>query len=448
MASTLYVSLVPRGAAGSPLHALPVPLDGLLANGCPLPEIEDRLLDAGDIEALASWHVFKPALEYGGGLCYRVIRDGKAVFSFFPAAPLASAIDASVDHPVRLSRFAHLRRDGDVLVLDSPRASGRVEVLASCGVELVACLAKAHTATQAAEPLSEDEQFVDVAIALLRAAGLVLPADADGQTAEDVEGHARGWEFHDLVMHGRSRTFRRDLPVGATYRFGTSPNAAASSSPSDGMATIPLARADVESLVAHDLPFTRVLESRRSLRFHAEQPISVATLGEFLFRTARATAFGVDSAARPDPRFRLYPGGGACHPLEIYVIAARCAGLEPGLYHYLATTHELAPIEADADVVERFIRNSAVPMDRGSAQQVQLVFTARFDRINRRYEGNAYALILQEVGALYQTMYLVATAMGLAPCAVGGGNADAFASVIGTDPLEEASVGAFVIGSR
>jgi SagB-type dehydrogenase family enzyme len=87
-------------------------------------------------------------------------------------------------------------------------------------------------------------------------------------------------------------------------------------------------------------------------------------------------------------------------------------------------------------------------MDHGSAQQVQLVFTARFDKINRRYEGNAYALILQEVGALYQTMYLVATAMGLAPCAVGGGNADAFAGVIGTDPLEEASVGAFVIGSR
>jgi SagB-type dehydrogenase family enzyme len=87
-------------------------------------------------------------------------------------------------------------------------------------------------------------------------------------------------------------------------------------------------------------------------------------------------------------------------------------------------------------------------MDRGSAQQVQLVFTARFDRINRRYEGNAYALILQEVGALYQTMYLVATAMGLAPCAVGGGNADAFARVIGADPLEEASVGAFVVGSR
>jgi SagB-type dehydrogenase family enzyme len=182
-----------------------------------------------------------------------------------------------------------------------------------------------------------------------------------------------------------------------------------------------------------------VIEARRSVRYHAPEPITIETLGQFLFRTARAG---------DDGRFRLYPGGGACHPLEVYVIAAHCAGLEPGLYRYLATSHELLPVAADPDVVQSFVSNSAVPMERGCAQQVQLVFTARFDKINRRYEGNAYALILQEVGALYQTMYLVATAMGLAPCGVGGGNADAFARMIGTDPLEEASVGAFVIGSR
>jgi SagB-type dehydrogenase family enzyme len=412
-------------------------------------EIEDRLLDAGDVEALALWHALKPALERDGRLRYRVVRDGEVMFSFVPCALPASAIDATIDSAVRLSRFAHLRRDGDVLVLDSPRARGRVEVRSSRGVELVACLAKAHTAAQAAERLSQDTALVEAAIGLLCAANLVLPADDDGETTEDLDVHARGWEFHDLVMHGRSRTFRRDLRVGATNRFGPSPNPPAQSpSPSRPVATIPLARPDIASLVAHDVPFTRVLESRRSLRFHAAGPIRIDALGEFLFRTARATEVGFGPDGRPDARFRLYPGGGARHPLEVYVIAARCAGLEPGLYRYLATSHELLPIDADADIVERFVRNSAVPMDHGSAQQVQLVFTARFDKINRRYEGNAYALILQEVGALYQTMYLVATAMGLAPCAVGGGNADAFAGVIGTDPLEEASVGAFVIGSR
>jgi SagB-type dehydrogenase family enzyme len=402
-------------------------------------EIEDRLLDLGDVEALALWHALQPTLESDGRLRYRVVREGEVVFSFVPAAPLASAIDATVSSFVRLSRFAYLRRDGDGLVLESPRARGRVEVQASCGIELVACLATAQTAAQAAERLGQDAPFVEAAIGLLRAANLVLPAADDGETAEDRDVRARGWEFHDLVMHGRSRTFRRDLRVGATYRFGKTADAHTESSPNPALTTIRLARADVAALSDHDVPFTRVLESRRSVRYHAPEPITVETLGQFLFRTARAS---------DDARYRLYPGGGACHPLEVYVIAAHCAGLEPGLYRYLATSHELLPIEADPDVVQFFVRNSAVPMDRGSAQQVQLVFTARFDKINRRYEGNAYALILQEVGALYQTMYLVATAMGLAPCAVGGGNADAFADVIGTDPLAEASVGAFVIGSR
>jgi hypothetical protein len=37
--------------------------------------------------------------------------------------------------------------------------------------------------------------------------------------------------------------------------------------------------------------------------------------------------------------------------------------------------------------------------------------------------------------------------MGLAGCAVGGGNAEAFARLIAANPLEESSVGAFVLGS-
>jgi oxazoline/thiazoline dehydrogenase len=89
----------------------------------------------------------------------------------------------------------------------------------------------------------------------------------------------------------------------------------------------------------------------------------------------------------------------------------------------------------------------SVPMDDGTPTQLLLVFTARFRRMSWKYEGNAYALILQEVGVLYEAMYLVATAMHLAPCAVGGGDAAHFASIIGTDPLEEASVGAFTLGS-
>jgi hypothetical protein len=60
-----------------------------------------------------------------------------------------------------------------------------------------------------------------------------------------------------------------------------------------------------------------------------------------------------------------------------------------------------------------------------------------------KYQGMAYALILKDLGALLQTMYLVATAMNLAPCALGSGDTDLFAEATGLNPLEEASVGEF-----
>jgi SagB-type dehydrogenase family enzyme len=66
--------------------------------------------------------------------------------------------------------------------------------------------------------------------------------------------------------------------------------------------------------------------------------------------------------------------------------------------------------------------------------------------VSWKYDALAYRTILKDVGVLYQTMYLVATAMGLAACALGSGNADLFATAAGTDYFVEASVGDFVLG--
>ena len=61
--------------------------------------------------------------------------------------------------------------------------------------------------------------------------------------------------------------------------------------------------------------------------------------------------------------------------------------------------------------------------------------------------GIAYATTLRHTGVLYQTMYLVATAMGLAPCGLGNGDADLSARVLGLDYLQESSVGDFLLGT-
>jgi hypothetical protein len=59
----------------------------------------------------------------------------------------------------------------------------------------------------------------------------------------------------------------------------------------------------------------------------------------------------------------------------------------------------------------------------------------------------SYALLLQQVGAFFQKMYLVATVMGLAPCALGCGDSDAFAHAAGAEYWAGTSVGEFLLGT-
>jgi SagB-type dehydrogenase family enzyme len=80
--------------------------------------------------------------------------------------------------------------------------------------------------------------------------------------------------------------------------------------------------------------------------------------------------------------------------------------------------------------------------------QVLLIIAARFQRMQQKYQSVTYSVTLKNVGALYQTMYLVGTAMGLAPCGLGGGNSDLFTKAAGIDYLEETSVGEFMLGTR
>jgi SagB-type dehydrogenase family enzyme len=77
---------------------------------------------------------------------------------------------------------------------------------------------------------------------------------------------------------------------------------------------------------------------------------------------------------------------------------------------------------------------------------VLLIVTSRFRRVARKYQSLAYSLVLKEVGALLQTVYLVATALDLAACAIGTGDSDRFARAASLDFYAETSVGEIVLG--
>jgi SagB-type dehydrogenase family enzyme len=279
-----------------------------------------------------------------------------------------------------------------------------------------------------------------------QAHGLLTEVHDDGTTEEE-QGALAHWEFHDLLFHTSSRFGRNRQAVGATYRLkGSAPPEAHTCAQQDSPQLLRLSEPDIEQLKSGDITLTSALERRRTL--YGRRPVSLEALGEFLYRTCRVTSVveGADGEAFVK---KVHPSGGSLHPLEIYVIATACDGLERGLYHYRSLDHALAPLRMFDEEVGQLIEDA-----RRSAGELSydppllLVLSARFRRTAWKYQSIAYRLILMEVGTLYQTMYLVATAMNLAPCALGCGNSDLFARLIGADYYRETSVGEFILGGK
>ena len=366
-----------------------------------------------------------------------VVAGGRRLATAVPMAPDAVLRPATPVDAVRLAPFAYLRRPRDEVcaVLESPVARYRVLLHDASAAAAVGALSAGDAGP------AKRYGLVD----LLLATGLAAAEDAPEDPTLAL------WDFHDLVFHARSRLGRHDAPFGGVFRhLETHPPLPAVAPPLPGP-FVELPRPDWSEVVARDPKLTEALEGRRSIREYDAAPITLAQLAELLYRTARVRGIvpaDAEAGLPYDAVDRPFPTGGGSGELELYVTVARCDGLEPGVYHYEAAAHGLRRLDAtEQDRVELLAaawRSAAGRID----PQVLITITSRFGRLSWKYSAIAYALTLKHVGVLYQTLYLVATAMGLAPCGLGSGDSDVAARAFGLDWASESSVGEFLIGSR
>jgi SagB-type dehydrogenase family enzyme len=143
---------------------------------------------------------------------------------------------------------------------------------------------------------------------------------------------------------------------------------------------------------------------------------------------------------------RPYPSGGGAYELELYLAVDTCEGLARGFYHYDAGEHALVPIDARAHELEALLAGAQFAMGAPAAPQILITIAVRFGRVSWKYSSIAHALILKDVGVLMQTLYLMATEMGLAGCAIGTVNIDLFAKMTGIEFHVEGPVGHFALG--
>lgn len=414
----------------------------------------DLTVDDGVIAIARTYHILS-ILSRRCLLIRTVQEDGAPLAS---VVPVSRQFEWGTNALVRgskyvLSRFAYLRREGAEAVLESPRCHARLILHHWSASAVTHALMRPRTVDEVAAALSHSHGAVDVLMALLLRVGLLTGVTETDGASEDSDPALECWEFHDLLFHARSREGRHDGRTGATYRFVPRVPAPPALKTVDAEHWIGLYHSDIDSPTRSAGTFDAVHARNRSVRAYGPRSITTDLLGEFLFRVARVTQRCDASIDTPNGPTRIsltrrpYPNAGAAYELELYAAVHSCDGLAPGLYHYDPSNHRLGRLRGVTAHVERLLSDAAqaAAVTRDELQ-VLLVISARFQRIAWKYESIAYALMLKNVGVLQQTMYLVATAMELGPCALGSGNADVFARAAGTDYYTETSIGEFLLG--
>jgi SagB-type dehydrogenase family enzyme len=394
-------------------------------------------------------------LARSGFLEYRLGRSGDdedqvviepQVPDYWPRTPKLGEAETVV-----LSRFAYLRRRGNEMVLESPRADALFKI---CDPKIATVIATLSMPQKISRLRRQDDFPGSELLALLVDCQILFKVDAansDGLRRAEGDDNLVLWDFHDLLLHARSTEGRQANPLGGLY-----PHVGAISPPPAVRQRWPGKIIDLRKLSAApshtNSPVAKLLRERHSTRdFDDQQPITLAELSRFLDSTARIQSrwkSGLDFDDGPLIEYaaRPYPSGGSAYELELYLTVANCEGLARGFYHYDADRHALVPIAARAHELEAMLTAAEFAMDAPAPPQILITIAARFGRVSWKYSSIAYALILKDVGVLIQTFYMMATDMALGGCAIGTTNIDLFAKITGIEFHVEGPVGQFAIG--
>ena len=413
---------VPVGPYSAPMGKA----NEFLIAGAPLAAFRDRALTAGHPYDVAAYLLWLNRLCTWGVLQFPLVDEQGTRAIVYPQSPsfVPSLAPEVPPGGKALHRFACLRRESGGWLVESPLVRARLHLadLASLDAPVV------RRALAAAGALEEDAPAHDA-----RHAALVQ------------------WEFHDLLFHYHHRSGWHRDPFGAQFSYVGEIEPEPACRPPWPGERIELSRAPNPG---KSESFSSVLERRRSERAYDERaPIDRAQLGALLDRAARVRSVEImpvqgfgGATAQFETSRRPYPSGGASYELEIYPLVARSADLAPGLYHYDAYEHALVQIAPPGPETGQLITLARTATVNMADPQVVLLIAARFSRVMWKYRSIAYGVILRNAGALYQTLYLAATELGISPCGLGSGSSELFARVTGLDPLVEGTVAEFILG--
>jgi SagB-type dehydrogenase family enzyme len=190
-----------------------------------------------------------------------------------------------------------------------------------------------------------------------------------------------------------------------------------------------------------------VLRRRRSRRVFGDRPVPLADLAALLQLAGGAVDAGAPEAlSEHQTVFKTSPSGGGRHPTELYPVVRGVKGLAPATYRYDGGEHALERVGPALDG-EALVRLCADQWWVAEAQ-VALFFTSYVPRHRWKYRSDrGYRILLLDVGHLSQTVYLLATALGLPMTFTAATRDELVEEALGIDPAVEFVVGCAVVGT-
>lgn len=208
-------------------------------------------------------------------------------------------------------------------------------------------------------------------------------------------------------------------------------------------------RMDLPEPQRSSLTFDQAVAARRSSSNVAAgftgAPIRAEQLSAILANTYGVTAWA-DSTQIPglSMPLRATCSAGALYPLEVYPVVFNVDGVSPGLYHYAVETHQLECL-SEGDLKSSLL-DATTYREALENASVLICVTAMLERSLMKYRNRGYRFLMNEVGAVLQSLYLSSAAVSVGGCAIGGFYDDEVGDVIGADNVNEVVTICFALG--
>jgi len=150
---------------------------------------------------------------------------------------------------------------------------------------------------------------------------------------------------------------------------------------------------------------------RRSIRDLKDESITLEELSQILW-----AAQGITSK---DGK-RTVPSAGMTYPLEVYILVRRVNGMNPGIYHYNPSYHDLNSIKVGnySDELKQAAFNHVSISEGG----ITIAITADFSRTTSSFGERGERYVYLEAGHCAQNIYLQVTALNMGSVVVGSFN--------------------------